>query len=57
MKVAVEIKLTEQNIRGVKDLSPEAEGRRWVLKQSVLFDVQLVLVMKSIEFDCHRGRE
>ena len=46
MKIAVVMKLILQNIRGVKILSPEAAGRRQVLKQSSLFDGQLVLVMK-----------
>ena len=34
MKIAAEMKLIGQNIKGVKILSPEATGHRQVLKQS-----------------------
>ena len=54
MKIAVEMKLTGQNIRGVKIFSPEAAGRRQVSKQSILFDGQLVLAIKSVKFHCHK---
>ena len=68
MKIAAEMKLMGQNIRGMKTLWPEAAGRRQVLKQStILFDgravdfwksvdelSQLVLVMKSIKCHCHK---
>ena len=45
MKIAVVMKLIEQNIRGVKILSPEAAGLRHVLKRSIMFDGQLALAM------------
>ena len=38
----------------MKILLPGATGLRQVLKQSILFDGQLVLVMKSIKFHCHK---
>ena len=54
MKIAIVMKLIQQNIKGMKILLPEATGRRHVLKQSSLFDGQPVLVMKSIKFHCHK---
>ena len=52
MKIAVLMKLIKQNIRSVKIFLPEAAMQ--VLKQSILFDGLLVLVMKAIKFHCHK---
>ena len=40
------MKIIGQNFRDVKILSPKTAGLRHVLKQSVLFDGQLDLLMK-----------
>ena len=48
------MKIIGQNFGGVKILSPEAAELRHVLKQSILLDGQLDLVLKSIKFHCHK---
>ena len=48
------MKIIGQNFRGEQILSPEVVGLCHILKQSVLFDWQLNLVMKSIKFHCRK---